>query len=192
MKIFYARVSTEDQNLERQLVMAKENKVEKIFQEKLTGKNQDRQELKKMMDFCREGDVIIVESISRMARNTRDLLSLVDKLQEKGVEFISLKEAIDTTTPAGRFVLTVFAALAELEREQTLDRQKSGIAVAKAAGKYKGRQPIMIDEVKFKKSYKDWKKGEITARIFMNRLGLKPNTFYRRIRQFEKGGVING
>lgn len=192
MKIFYARVSTEDQNLERQLVMAREQKAEKIFQEKLTGKNQDRQELKKMMDYAREGDVIIVESISRMARNTRDLLSIVDKLQDKSVEFISLKENIDTTTPAGRFMLTVFAALAELERETTLDRQKSGIAIAKAAGKYKGRQPIVIDEAKFKKSYKDWKKGEITARIFMNRLGLKPNTFYRRIRQFEKGGVING
>lgn len=192
MKIFYARVSTEDQNLERQLVMAREQKAEKIFQEKLTGKNQDRQELKKMMDYAREGDVIIVESISRMARNTRDLLSIVDKLQDKSVEFISLKENIDTTTPAGRFMLTVFAALAELERETTLDRQKSGIAIAKAAGKYKGRQPIQIDEAKFKKSYKDWKAGSITARIFMNRLGLKPNTFYRRIRQFEEGGVING
>lgn len=192
MKIFYARVSTEDQNLARQLAMAKEQKAEKIFQEKLTGKNKDREELKKMMDYAREGDIVVVESISRMARNTRDLLSLVDKLQEKGVEFISLKESIDTTTPQGRFILTIFAALAELEREQTLQRQREGIAIAKKEGKYKGRQPIQIDESKFKKSYKDWKSGTITARIFMNRIGLKPNTFYRRIKEFERGGVING
>ena len=192
IRIFYARVSSEDQNLARQLKMAEEQKAEKIFQEKFTGKNVDRVEFKKMMDFAREGDVIIVESISRMARNTRQLLSTVDKLQEKKVGFISLKESIDTTTPAGRFVLTLFGALAELERDQILDRQKAGIEIAKAQGKYKGRQPIQIDEFKFKKSYKDWKKGEITARIFMNRVGLKPNTFYRRIKAFEKGGVING
>ena len=192
MRIFYARVSTEDQNLARQIQMAKEQKAEKIFKEKLTGKNTDRVEFKKMMDFAREGDIIIVESISRAARNTRQLLDVVDKLQAKGVEFISLKESIDTTTPQGRFVLTIFAALAELEREQTLQRQKEGIAIAKAAGKYKGRQPIVIDEAKFKKSYKDWKNKTITARIFMGRLGIKPNTFYRRIKQYEEGGVING
>lgn len=192
MRIFYARVSTEDQNLARQIQMAKEQKAEKIFKEKLTGKNTDRVEFKKMMDFAREGDIIIVESISRAARNTRQLLDVVDKLQAKGVEFISLKESIDTTTPQGRFVLTIFAALAELEREQTLQRQKEGIAIAKAQGKYQGRQPILIDETKFKKSYKDWKNKQITARIFMNRLGIKPNTFYRRIKQYEEGGVING
>ncbi len=172
--------------------MAEEQKAEKIFKEKLTGKNKERQELKKMLDFARDGDIIIIESISRMARNTRDLLSIVDKLQEKNVGFVSLKESIDTTTPQGRFVLTIFAALAELEREQTLQRQKEGIAIAKAAGKYKGRQPIKVDEEKFKKSYKDWKAKKITARIFMDRLGLKPNTFYRRVKIYERGGVLNG
>ena len=82
-------------------------------------------------------DVIVVESISRFARNTKDLLELMEKLREKGVAFISKKEAIDTATPTGKFMLTVFAAVAELEREAILQRQKEGIAIAKAAGKYK-------------------------------------------------------
>lgn len=83
------------------------------------------------MNFVREGDVVIVESISRFARNTKDLLELVDQLTEKQVEFISKKEAIDTTTPTGKFMLTVFGAVAELEREYILQRQKEGIAIAK-------------------------------------------------------------
>ena len=108
----------------------------------MSGKNTDRPELKRMMNYVREGDVVIVESISRFARNTKDLLELVEKLTAKQVEFISKKEAIDTTTPTGKFMLTVFGAVAELEREYILQRQKEGIAVAKQNGIYKGRKPI--------------------------------------------------
>ena len=90
-----------------------------------------------MMSFVRTGDTVIVESISRIARNTRDLLTIISSLTEKGVEFVSLKESIDTTTPHGRFMLTVFGALAELERESILERQREGIEIAKAEGKYK-------------------------------------------------------
>ena len=93
---------------------------------------------------------IVVESISRIARNTRDLLSIVSELTEKGVEFVSLKENIDTTTPQGRFMLTVFGALAELERENILERQREGIEIAKSEGKYKGRKPIDYDEAQMK------------------------------------------
>ena len=84
-----------------------------------------------MMNYVRRGDTVIVESISRFARNTRDLLDLVERLTEKQVEFVSRKEAIDTTTPTGKFMLTVFAAVAELEREYILQRQREGIAIAK-------------------------------------------------------------
>lgn len=192
MKIFYLRVSTQEQNLDRQRKLAKDEKAEKIFEEKASGKNTERPQLQKMLDFCREGDTVCVESISRLARSTRDLLNIVDKLNKKDVGFVSYKENIDTNTPQGRFVLTIFAALAELEREQTLQRQKEGIAIAKSQGKYLGRQPITIDEDKFKKGYKEWKDKKITARIFMNRLNLKPNTFYRRIKQYEERGIING
>ena len=96
------------------------------------------------MAFIRSGDVVIVESISRIARNVRDLLAITAELSDKGVEFISLKESIDTTTPQGRFMLTVFGAMAELERESILERQREGIAIAKASGKYKGGNPLIL------------------------------------------------
>ena len=142
MKIGYIRISTTDQNTARQEVLMKELNVEQVFIDRMSGKNTDRPELKKMMGFVREGDTVIVESISRFARNTKDLLDLVEQLTTKRVEFISKKEAIDTTTPTGKFMLTVFGAVAELEREYILQRQREGIAIAKQNGVYKGRKPI--------------------------------------------------
>ena len=117
MRVFYVRCSTIEQNEARQLKTAEEQNAEKVFVDKASGKNTDRAAFKEMMAFVRAGDTVVVESISRIARNTRDLLSIVSELTEKGVEFVSLKENIDTTTPQGRFMLTVFGALAELERE---------------------------------------------------------------------------
>ena len=93
--------------------------VEQVFIDRMSGKNTERPELKKMMEYVRQGDTVIVEAISRFARNTRDLLDLVERLTAKGVEFVSKKEAIDTTTPTGKFMLTGLGALAELEREYT-------------------------------------------------------------------------
>lgn len=172
-----------EQNEARQLKMMKEQNAEKMFIDKASGKNTDRAAFKEMMSFVRSGDMVIVESISRIARNTRDLLSIVSELTEKGVEFISLKENIDTTTPQGRFMLTVFGALAELERENILERQREGIEIAKSEGKYKGRKPVEIDEMQFKALCKRWRGGEITATAAMNEIGLKPNTFYRRVKE---------
>ncbi len=183
MLIGYARVSTAEQNEQRQLVALREQKADKIFTDKASGKNTDRKALKDMLDYVREGDTVITESISRIARSTRDLLTIIDTLTQKKVEFISLKENIDTTTPQGRFMLTVFAALAELERENILQRQKEGIAIAKAEGKYKGRQPIKVDTMQFKAICERWRKGEITAVEAMKKLELKPNTFYRRVKE---------
>ena len=140
MKIGYVRVSTEEQNTARQEIMLRELGVDELFIEKASGKNADRPELCRMMEYVRRGDTVIVESISRFARNTRDLLDLVERLTEKQVEFVSRKEAIDTTTPTGKFMLTVFAAVAELEREYILQRQREGIAIARAQGKYRGRR----------------------------------------------------
>ena len=141
MKIGYIRVSTEEQNTARQEVLLRELGVDEVFIDKASGKNADRPELTRMMNYVRRGDTVIVESISRFARNTRDLLDLVERLTEKQVEFVSRKEAIDTTTPTGKFMLTVFAAVAELEREYILQRQREGIAIAKKQGKYTGRRP---------------------------------------------------
>lgn len=183
MRVGYVRCSTVEQNEARQLKMMEEQNAEKLFIDKASGKNTDRTEFKAMMAFVRTGDIVIVESISRIARNTRDLLSIVSDLTEKGVEFVSLKENIDTTTPQGRFMLTVFGALAELERENILERQREGIEIAKNEGKYKGRKPVEIDEAKFKTVCGRWRAGEITATAAMQEVGLKPNTFYRRVKE---------
>lgn len=183
MRVGYVRCSTVEQNEARQLKMMEEQNAEKIFTDKASGKNTDREQFKAMMAFVRTGDVVIVESISRIARNTRDLLSIISELTEKGVEFVSLKESIDTATPQGRFMLTVFGALAELERENILERQREGIEIAKSEGKYKGRKPVDIDENKFKAVCARWRAGEITATAAMQEVGLKPNTFYRRVKE---------
>lgn len=183
MLIGYVRVSTAEQNEARQLVSLEERKVDKVFIDKKSGKNTDREALKDMLNFVREGDTVITESISRIARSTKDLLNIIDTLTQKQVEFVSLKECIDTTTPQGKFMLTVFAAMAELERDNILQRQREGIEIAKANGKYKGKPPMQIDERLFRSICKRWRSGEITATQAMKELKLKPNTFYRRVKQ---------
>lgn len=180
-RIGYIRVSTEEQNTARQETQMKD--LDKLFIEKVSGKSTQRPELKKMMEYIREGDTVVVESISRFARNTKDLLALVEELTQKGIAFVSLKESIDTATPQGQFMLTVFGAMAQLERDCILQRQREGIAIAKAEGKYKGRQPIAVDEETFKQECNLWRAGEITATEAMKRLNLKPNTFYRRVKE---------
>ncbi len=184
-KIGYIRVSTEHQETARQEAIMEQYRVERVFAEKMSGKNANRPELKAMLDYIREGDTLYIESISRLGRSTRDLLNIIDVLQSKGVTLVSSKENIDTNTPQGRFVLSIFAALSELEREQTLQRQREGIAIAKSLGKYKGRQPIAIDWVKFGQLHELWKSEEITAVEFQKRMGLRANTFYRRLREYE-------
>lgn len=181
MKIGYIRVSTQEQNTMRQEVLMQELGVDEVYIDRLSGKNTDRPELKKMMDYVRKGDTVIVESISRFARNTRDLLELIEKLSEKGVEFVSRKEAIDTTTPTKKFMLTVFGAVAELEREYILQRQREGIAIAKAEGKYRGRKPI--ERSNFDAVEKLWRAGTISAAEAMRRLDMSRSTFYRKVRQ---------
>lgn len=183
MLIGYVRVSTQEQNEQRQIVALREKNVDKIFIDKASGKNTEREALKEMLSFVRDGDTVITESISRVARSTRDLLNIIDILTHKKVEFISLKECIDTTTPQGKFMLTVFAAMAELERDNILQRQKEGIAIAKSEGKYKGKPPIQIDEKSLKMICARWRSGQITATQAMKELNLKPNTFYRRVKQ---------
>ena len=175
MIIFYARCSTAEQNEARQLGDAHACHAEKIYIDKASGKNRDRPQLEAMISFAREGDKVVCSDISRIARNTRDLLTIIDELQKKGVAFQSLKESIDTSTPQGQFMLTVFAAVAELEREYILQRQREGIAIAKEQGKYTGRKPMPLPE-NFERVVARWRAGEITAVEAMRQTGLKPNT----------------
>ena len=155
--------------------------------EGITGTNtKHREGFKRMVADALAGkiDPIVTNSVSRFARNTRDLLDLVEQLTANEVEFVSKKEAIDTTTPTGKFMLTVFAAVAELEREYILQRQREGIAIARERGIYKGRKPIERPE--FRQVVTLWRKGGITAVEAMKRLDLKSSTFYRKVRQMEE------
>ncbi len=180
MKIGYIRVSTAEQNTIRQEILMKELGVDEIYIDKISGKNTNRPQLKAMLEYVRCGDTVIVSEISRFARNTKDLLELVEMLTDKGVEFVSKKEAIDTTTPTGKFMLTIFGAVAELEREYILQRQREGIAAAKDMGKYTGRRAKEYAD--FDKVIARWRKGEITAAKAMKDLGMSRSTFYRRVK----------
>jgi DNA invertase Pin-like site-specific DNA recombinase len=183
MKIFYCRVSTEEQETARQIETSKEINADKIYIDKASGKNTERVQLKEMLNFVRDGDTVICSDISRIARNTKDLLNIVEELNRKNVDFISIKENIDTATPQGKFMLTVFGAMAELERENILQRQAEGIAIAKANGKYKGRQPMHIDTIKFQKMCNEWRKGERTAVSIQREFNITATTFYRWIKE---------
>ena len=180
MKIGYIRVSTQEQNTIRQEVLMQQLGVDEVYIDRMSGKNTNRPELQRMMEYVRHGDTVIVESISRFARNTRDLLELVERLTSKGVEFVSKKESIDTTTPTGKFMLTIFGAVAELEREYILQRQREGIAIAKEQGKYTGRKVVVPPN--FDSVVSQWRAGRITAVKAMRILGLSKSTFYRLVK----------
>lgn len=184
---FYIRVSSKEQNTIRQEVKAKEHNIplECVYIEKASGKNvTDRPVLTNMMAILKSGDKLIVDSISRFARNTKDLIDLVEQLNNKGVIFVSLKEAIDTTTPTGMFMLTIFGAVAQLERDYLKDRQAEGIAVAVQEGKYKGRKAIEYPK-QWDKYYKMMQQGSIKGVEVMKLLDLKKTTFYKLIKQYE-------
>ena len=185
--IGYARVSTVEQNEARQLVAFEgySEKITKTFIDKMSGKDTNRPQLQAMLDYVREGDVVVVSDFSRLARSTRDMLQIVQELTEKGVGLISLKECVNTDTPQGRFMLTIFAALAELERETILQRQREGIAIAKQQGKYKGRKPIPFNEEKLRAECKKWRNGEQTAVATMKKLDMKKNRFYQMVKMFK-------
>lgn len=185
MKVGYVRISTKEQNTARQDLLMRELEVERVFTDKVSGKNQERPELHRMLDFVREGDSLTVESISRFARNTRDLLDLTATLDAKGVQFISKKESIDTNTPAGKFMLAVFGALAELERDNILERQAEGIAIAKTEGRMNGRPKKAVDT--FESVYLEVKAGKLSATAAAKQIGISRSTWYRKAREYEEG-----
>lgn len=186
--IAYVRVSTVDQNTARQEEALKACGIDKYYIEKVSGKNiKDRPELIKMMDYVREGDTVFVESISRFGRSLSDLLNLIEQLNAKGVQFKSLKEgSIDTTTPTGKLVFSIFSSLAEFERETIRQRQAEGIAIAKAQGKYRGRARKQVNPNEFETLYKRWKDGEIKKKYICKKLNISMSTLDRRIAEYNK------
>ena len=184
MNVAYVRVSTIEQNEERQIEALKTHNIDKWFIEKISGKNTNRPELKSMIEFVREGDIIYIHSLDRLARSTKDLLDIVEKLQSKKVHLVSNKENIDTTTATGKLMLTMIAAIAEFERANMLERQREGIAIAKAEGKYKGRKSIGYPD-NWEEIHNKYKNRELTGTKAMELLSLKRNTFYKLVKKFE-------
>lgn len=185
MIVAYVRVSTVEQNEARQVEALQKHGIEKWYTEKVSGKDTKREQLQLMLDFVREGDVIYVMDFSRLSRSVSDLLNIINTLDNKGVRLISLKENFDTDTSLGKLIITVIAAINEFERNNLLERQREGIAIAKREGKYKGRKPIVLDN--FEAVYALWKSGEITAVSASKELGISRYTFYNKVKQKEAG-----
>ena len=183
MIVGYVRVSTVEQNEGRQLVTMEKYNVEKIFQEKVSAKDTNREELNKLLDFVREGDTVVIHDFSRLARSTKNLLEIVELLEQKKVSLISSKENIDTSTPTGKLMLTMIGAINEFERANLLERQREGIKLAKEQKKYKGRKAIKIDN--FENYYNRYKNREFNKTQLAKELGVSRPTLDKLIENYE-------
>ena len=183
MKIGYVRVSTIDQNEARQVEALKKYGIEKWYSEKVSGKDLNRPKLQEMLDFVREGDTIYIHDFSRISRSVKDLLSLIDLLEAKKVHLVSVKENLDTSTPAGRLMLTMIGAINEFERANLLERQAEGIAIAKAKGKYKGRKAIEINEA-FIEGYNKYLARKLSKSALAKELGVSRPTLDKLINEY--------
>lgn len=183
-KVAYVRVSTVEQNEARQVEALEKYGIEKWFCEKVSGKSADRPELKKLLEYVREGDVVYIHDFSRLARNTKDLLEIAEGLDKRGITLISNKENIDTGTATGKLMLTMIGAIAEFERQNLLERQREGIAIAKREGKYKGRKTIDIPD--FDIHYKRYMSREVSKIKLAEELNVSRPTLDKLIREYEK------
>ncbi|MDR2953870.1 MAG: recombinase family protein [Prevotella sp.] len=176
----YARVSTESQNLDRQLDALKKYGAEQIYNEKMTGTKRDRPELMKMLDRMTEGDIIVIESLSRLGRSTKDLIELTELFQSRGVNLVSLKEAIDTNTSTGKLLFTLMSAIAQFERDTIADRTREGLKAARARGRTGGRPKTNADVIK--KAVKLYGTRQYSIKEIEEMTGVKKDTLYRNIK----------
>ncbi len=194
-EVAYIRVSTIEQNTESQRAILSKIKIDKVFEEKISGKNAKRPELQAMLEYVREGDTVYVKDLSRLARNTKDLLNIVEYLANKGVRLKSIKENIDTSTNFGKLMITFLAAIYEFERANLLERQRDGIAVAKMQGKYKGRKQV-VEPANFDEVYRKWQKREIKSSVAIRELNISEYAFYKFVRdkkaEAQEKGCANG
>lgn len=175
----YARVSTEAQNLDRQLDALQKYGVDIIYNEKMTGTKRDRPELTKLLDRMTEGDTVVIESLSRLGRSTKDLIELTELFQSKGVHLVSLKESIDTSTSTGKLLFTLMSAIAQFERDVIADRTREGLNAARARGRKGGRPKVDTDAVK--KAIKLYNTGEYAIKEIEDLTGVKKDTLYRNL-----------
>ena len=185
MRIAYIRVSTVEQNEQRQIEAMEKYHIEKWFTEKVSAKNTNRPKLQELLEFAREGDTIHIHDFSRLARSTKDLLDLVELLNSKGVSLVSNKENIDTSTPTGKLMLTMIGAINEFERTNLLERQREGIAIAKREGKYKGGKHKEISN--FAEHYARYLSRELTKSALARELGVSRPTLDKLIAEHASG-----
>lgn len=186
-RIAYIRVSAVDQNLESQKKLLQKCEISKWFEEKISGKNTDRPQLQAMLEYVREGDTVYIKDLSRLARNTKNLLDIVEYLTNKGVALKSIKENIDTSSNFGKLMITFLAAIYEFERANLLERQKDGIAVAKLKGKYKGRKKV-DKPANFSEVYQKWLNREIKSVTAIRELNISEYAFYKFVREENANG----
>lgn len=179
MNIAYVRVSTIEQNEQRQVDALTKHSIDKWFTEKVSGKDRNRPQLAAMLDFARQGDTIYVHDLSRLARSTKDLLDIVEMLDSKGIYLMSDDGKIDTASPTGKLILTLLGAINEFERNNMLERQREGIAIAKKAGKYHGKSAIDIPN--FDAQYARYTNREITKVQLAKELGISRPTLDKLI-----------
>ena len=185
MKIGYVRVSTVDQNEQRQIEELEKQGIEKWFTEKISAKDMNRPKLKEMLEFARKGDTIYIKDFSRLARSTKDLLEIIEELERKEVALISLNENLDTSTTTGKLLITMIGAINEFERANMLERQREGIAIAKRKGKFKGSKPMKINQEKFNDLKTEMEKGYITKTEMAKKLGISRGTLYTRLKEHQ-------
>lgn len=187
--IAYIRVSTVGQNEARQRETLKKYDIDKWFVEKASGKDTNRPKLQEMMEYIREDDTVYVEEFSRLGRSTADLLDTVQRIENAGAKFVSLKENFDTKTPTGKLQMTMMAAIAEFERAMILERQREGIAIAKREGKYKGRKAVNISNIGV--YYDKYMSRQGTKMSIAKELGISRTTLDKLFKAYERSSDGN-
>lgn len=190
-RIAYIRVSAVDQNLESQKEILQKCTINKWFEEKISGKNTDRPQLQAMLEYVREGDTVYVKDLSRLARNTKDLLEIVEDFDKRGIILKSLKESIDTSTAFGKLILTFLGAIYQFERDNLKERQEIGIAIAKQKGKYKGRKKI-DKPANFSEVYQKWLNRQIKSVTAIRELNISEYAFYKFVRESGSRSGVGG
>ena len=186
MKVGYMRVSRRDQNPDLQRRALEAAGCERIFGEKASGANAEREELLAALEYVREGDVLVVWKLDRLGRSLKDLIGRMEELQDRGVGFASVTEGLDTTTPGGRLVYHVFGALAEWEREVIRERTFAGLRAARARGRNGGR-PAKMDERQVAQARAMLKDRDVSLREVCETFGVSKTTLYRYLNGGAKG-----
>lgn len=181
MNIGYARVSTENQNLDRQIDALNNYGIDVLFTEKMTGTIKDRPELEKVKLKARSGDTIVIESLSRLGRSTKDLLTLIDEFNRQNIKLVSLKEDIDTTTPTGKLLLTVLSALSQFERDLIVQRTNEGLMSARQRGRKGGRPKV--DKKALEKAIKLYYAKTHSIKEINDITGISQATLYRYLKE---------